>query len=166
VKGRPIFAAINSGYAFLLGALLSVCGRTISKKTCKEPKSKLVTEISSHIRFFWCLQLLRGRWMFNSNHWSKLTAGIIVVGRCGRSWYMLNRYLCKQLRLGKNRSHQFVSIDMCLCYVCSLTCEKLVFVSAYCRPEQWVHEDLYRQFSFVPCFLFLCLNLIGNNEGN
>jgi hypothetical protein len=71
-----------------------------------------------HNRFVFMFAAPPWTMMFNSNHWSELTAGIIVVGRCGRSWYMRNRYLCRQLRLGKNRSHQFVSIDLCLCYVC------------------------------------------------
>ena len=165
-KGKTHFCSYHSfGHAFLLDALLSVCGRTISEKPCKEPKSELVTKISSHRRFFWCLQRLRGRWMFNSNHWSQLTVGIIIVGRCGRSCHMRNRDMCRQLRLGKNRPQQLVSIDLCLCYVYNLTCEKLAIVSAYYRPELWVHEDLYRHFYFVPCFLFLWLNLVGSSEG-
>ena len=74
---------------------------------------------------------------------------------------MRNRDLCRQLRLGRNRLQQLVSIDLCFCHVYSLTCEKLAFVSAYYQ----VHEDLNRQLSFVPYSLFLWLNLIGNNEG-
>ena len=138
-----------------LAALLSVYGRTTSGKPCKVLQSELVTEISSHKLFFWSLQLLSGGWMFNSNHWSKQTAGIIIVGRRGRSCHKQNRDLRRQLRLGKNWSKQLVSIDLCFCYVYYLTCEKLAFVSAYCRPDAWVHEDLYWKFSFVPCFLFL-----------
>ena len=38
---------------------------------------------------------------------------------------MRNRDLCRQLRLGKNRSQQLVSIDLCFCYVYSLTCEEV-----------------------------------------
>jgi hypothetical protein len=38
---------------------------------------------------------------------------------------MRNRVLCRQLRLGKNRSQQLVSIDLCFCYVYRLTFEKV-----------------------------------------
>ena len=47
-KRRPTSTTISSSHAFLLGALPYVCRRTISEKPCKEPKSELVTEISSH----------------------------------------------------------------------------------------------------------------------
>jgi hypothetical protein len=124
-RERPIFASTSSGYTFLLGVAVSVCGRTTSEKSCKEPKSELVTEISSHKSFFLCLQLLRGRWMSNSNHGLELTMGIIIVGRRGRSCHMRNRDPCRQLRLGKNRSQQLVSIDLCFYYVYRLTCEKV-----------------------------------------
>jgi hypothetical protein len=69
--------------------------------------------------------------------------GIIIAGWCGRSCHVQNRDLCKQLRLGMNQSQQLVSIDLCLCYVYSLTCEKLAIVSAYYPPKLLVHEDLY-----------------------
>ena len=58
-KGIPIFAPINSAHAFLLGALPSMCTRTISEKPWKEPKSELVTEISSHM----FLMLATSMWM-------------------------------------------------------------------------------------------------------
>jgi hypothetical protein len=63
--------------------------------------------------------------MFNSNHVSELTVGIITVGRRGRSCPMRNRGLCKQLRLGKNQSQQLVSIDLYFSYVYMLTCEEV-----------------------------------------
>ena len=66
--------------------------------------------------------------------WSCLR-GSLLLARGGRSCHMRNRDLCKQLRLGKNRSQQLVSIDLCFCYVYSLTCEKLAFVSAYYQLE-------------------------------
>jgi hypothetical protein len=49
VKRTPKSAAISSSHAFLLGALPYVCGRMIPEKPCKEPKSELVTEISSYM---------------------------------------------------------------------------------------------------------------------
>ena len=73
--------------------------------------------------------------MLSGNHWWKLTAGINIVGRGGRSCHMRNRDLCRQLRLGNNSLQQLVSIDLCFYYVYSLTCVNLAFVSAYYRPE-------------------------------
>ena len=63
--------------------------------------------------------------MFNSNHGSELTVGIIIVGRRGRICHMRNRDLCKQLRLAKNRSQQLVSIDLYFSHVYMLTCEEV-----------------------------------------
>ena len=70
--------------------------------------------------------------MLNSKHWSHYCS---PGGRGGRNCHMRYRDMCRQLRVGKNRLQQLLSIDLCFCHVYSLTCEKLTFVSAYYRPE-------------------------------
>ena len=61
--------------------------------------------------------------------------GIIVAGGGGRSCHKRNRDLYRQLSLGKNRSPQLVSVDLCFCNVYSFTFEKFALVSAYYGSE-------------------------------
>ena len=153
-KGTSIFAPLSSGHAFHLGALSLVrveendfFGEALQGAQIWASYWNLFAQVfeacSSSVDDGCCI-VTRSR--------LELTVAIIIASGGGGVSHMRNRDMCRQLRLGKNRSQQLVSIDLCLCYVYNLTFEKFVLGSAYYRPELWVHEDLYRQFSFVRLF--------------